>query len=74
MALKRYIGPFPAVEVRVAGHDYGVVERGAAIAVPDELADQVIWQDENWEDGAAKAAAEKPVNNKPADNNAKDVK
>lgn len=50
MALKRYIGPFPAVEVRIAGRDFGQVEKDQAIAVPDELAAEVAWQEELWED------------------------
>lgn len=70
MALKRYTGPFPAVEVRIAGEDFGKVAKGDAIAVPDDLANQVVWQDDLWEDGAA----EKPAAVKADDKAGKDSK
>lgn len=83
MALMRYVGPYPEVSVRVAGHDIGNVENGGSIVVPDELASQVEWS-EHWEDGSkteekkkvkaeektTKAQAKEPVNT--AEDNAKD--
>lgn len=52
MALKRYIGPADAVEVRLMGEDYGRVEHGEALSVPDEVAEKLAWPAENWEDAA----------------------
>ena len=69
MALKRYIGPWPEVDVRIAGIDYGRIEKGASVAVPDDLAEGIYWQPELWEDGADKPV-DKPVDAKAA----KDVK
>ena len=54
--LKRYIGHQTPVSVVIGGEDFGFVETGEAIAVPDDLANSVIWPEENWEDGAAKAS------------------
>ena len=62
MALKRYVGPHAEVSVRVAGVDYGIVKKGAAVSVPDELASQVEWPSKLWQDGASPA----PVVSKPA--------
>lgn len=57
MALKRYIGPYDAVEVKVAGRELGIVEKDGSIVVPDELAELVAWSPELWEDGAPKPVA-----------------
>ena len=54
--LKRYIGHQSPVSVVIGGEDFGYVETGEAIAVPDDLANSVVWPEENWEDGAAKAS------------------
>ena len=50
MALKRYIGPHDSVTVSVAGNDFGMVEHGSSLAVPDELAESVAWPEDHWED------------------------
>jgi len=49
MALKKYVGPFDAVTVRVAGNELGTVENGASIVVPDELAGLTEWPADHWE-------------------------
>lgn len=58
MALMRYIGPYDEVRVSVAGIEFGPVEKDGSIAVPDELAQQVVWN-EHWEDASKDAAAKK---------------
>ncbi|MGH7239682.1 MAG: hypothetical protein ACREHG_06405 [Candidatus Saccharimonadales bacterium] len=50
--LKRYIGNISPAKIRIAGQDFGVVETGDAIVVPDELANSVAWPEYNWQDGA----------------------
>jgi hypothetical protein len=52
MALKKYVGPQEAVKLTVAGVEFGVVEKGGSVAVPDELANSVGWSADLWEDGA----------------------
>lgn len=49
--LKRYMGQESPVRVVIAGHDFGVVETGDAIAVPDDLVNAVAWPEANWSDG-----------------------
>ena len=49
MALMRYTGPYDAVDVKVAGHELGIVERGESIAVPDDLAALTEWPPECWQ-------------------------
>jgi hypothetical protein len=53
--LKRYIGHQSPVSVILGGEDFGYVETGDSIAVPDDLANSLSWPEENWADGAAKA-------------------
>lgn len=50
--LKRYIGPFSPVTVVIAGQDFGMVETGDSLAVPDDLANSVAWPETNWADDA----------------------
>jgi hypothetical protein len=50
--LKRYMGVVSPAKIRIAGHDFGVVETGDAIVVPDDLANSVAWPEANWVDGA----------------------
>lgn len=50
--LKRYVGSISPAKIRVAGHDFGVVEYGDAIVVPDDLVNSVAWPEANWADGA----------------------
>jgi hypothetical protein len=59
VALFKYVGPLPEVEVHVAGNEIGVVEKGGSIVVPDELANQVAWS-EHWQraDNESPAPAE----------------
>jgi len=52
--LKRYIGHQSPVSVVVGGQDFGYVETGDQIVVPDDLADSVTWPEENWADGDSK--------------------
>jgi hypothetical protein len=52
--LKRYIGHQSPVSVVLGGEDFGYVETGDSIAVPDDLANSLSWPEENWEAGAAK--------------------
>lgn len=52
MALKTYIGPLAAVEVKIAGHQLGIVEKGTARFIPDDLVDLVEWPADHWRDGA----------------------
>lgn len=49
--LKRYMGPESPVRVVIAGHDFGFVKTGEAIAVPDDLANSVAWPERNWASG-----------------------
>jgi len=49
--LKRYVGQFSPVTVVIAGEDFGLVETGDTIVVPDDLANSVAWAEENWADG-----------------------
>ena len=48
--LKRYIGSIQEVSVVIAGKDYGVVNTGDSIPVPDDIAASVSWPETNWED------------------------
>jgi hypothetical protein len=59
MALKRYIGPADAVEVRLMGEPYGLVEHGETLVVPDDLAAALAWPESHWED--VKPASRKEV-------------
>jgi len=60
MALKRYKGHFAeGVELRVMGESFGTLKPGESVAVPDELAEQVTWPEDVWEDVAEKAAKSK---------------
>lgn len=62
--LKRYVGHQSPVSVVIGGEDFGYVETGESIAVDDELAKTVVWPEENWEDGAAKASTPAKADNK----------
>ena len=62
--LKRYIGHVSPASIRIAGQDFGVVETGEAIVIPDELADAVAWPEENWEDGAPESKSKKDSDTK----------
>lgn len=53
--LKRYIGHQSPVSVVLGGEDFGYVETGDSIVVPDDLAKTISWPDTNWEDGPSKA-------------------
>lgn len=59
MALKTYVGPHDSVDLRVAGHDIGTVERGSAIFIPDHLVNLVHWPEAFWQDGAPELAKAK---------------
>jgi hypothetical protein len=52
--LKRYIGPDDEVRVVVAGTEIGVVKKGEAIAISDDVANTVVWPDELWSDDKPK--------------------
>jgi hypothetical protein len=65
--LKRYIGHQSPVSVVLGGEDFGYVETGDSIAVPDDLANTLSWPEDNWADGAAKAKA-KPSTAAKSDN------
>lgn len=52
--LKTYIGDLSPVSVVVGGQDFGAVETGDSIVVPDDLANSVAWPEANWADGPAK--------------------
>lgn len=52
--LKRYIGRTSPARIVIAGREFGVVETGDSIPVPDDLANSVAWPESNWEDGAPK--------------------
>jgi hypothetical protein len=54
--LKRYIGHQSPVSIVLNGEDFGYVETGDSIAVPDELANSLSWPEDNWADGAAKSS------------------
>lgn len=47
--LKRYIGN-DEVTVTLAGQDFGTVNTGDSIPVPDELANSLSWPESLWED------------------------
>jgi len=66
--LKRYVGQHSPVQVVIAGNDFGFVETGDAIAVPDELANSVAWPESNWSDEATPQADEAPQITDSADN------
>lgn len=66
--LKRYVGHQSPVSVILGGEDFGYVETGDSIVVPDDLADALSWPEENWEDGAPKPKA-KTKAKAPADDN-----
>jgi hypothetical protein len=51
--LKRYIGDVSPATIYVGGQDFGTVETGDSIAIPDDLAESVAWAEENWEDVAS---------------------
>jgi hypothetical protein len=57
--LKRYIGPNDEVRVVVAGTEIGVVKKGDAIAISEELAKSVEWSEDLWADDAPKPEAKK---------------
>ena len=49
--LKRYINEdVSPAQIRIAGQDFGTVETGDAIVVPNDLANSVAWPEGNWED------------------------
>jgi hypothetical protein len=50
--LKRYIGRESPARIVIAGKDFGTVETGESIPVPDDLANSVAWPEANWADGA----------------------
>lgn len=54
--LKLYIGHQSPVSVILGGEDFGYVETGDSIVVPDDLANSLSWPEENWADGAAKSS------------------
>jgi hypothetical protein len=54
--LKRYIGHQSPVSIVLNGEDFGYVETGDSVAVPDDLANSLSWPEANWEDGAAKSS------------------
>lgn len=62
--LKRYIGHQSPVSVVVGGEDFGYVETGDSIVVPDDLANSVSWPEENWAAGAAKPRGKTSTSNK----------
>jgi hypothetical protein len=58
--LKTYIGPFAqGVEVVIAGVSYGILKPGDSLALSDEVANQVAWSDEIWQDETPVKNAEK---------------
>ena len=60
--LKRYVGPYDEVQVYVAGNELGVVKKGEAIAVPDDVATLAEWPADHWQDGEpARPATSKTV-------------
>jgi hypothetical protein len=61
--LKRYMGEISPAKIRIAGQDFGVVETGDAIVVPDDLANSVAWPEANWTDGAPSKDDDKKENN-----------
>ena len=66
MALFTYDGPYPEVDLKVAGNEIGSVKKGESIVVPDDLAKQVEWQD-YWiraDESKPKLAAAVPVKGK----------
>jgi hypothetical protein len=65
--LKRYIGHQSPVEVVIGGENFGTVETGDQIVVPDDLADSISWSEDNWEDGAAKASTTDNKSNEKSD-------
>lgn len=60
MALFTYDGDYAAVDLRVAGHDLGTVEKGGSIVVPDELASLTEWPD-YWKRADEPKTEQKPV-------------
>lgn len=46
--LKRYMGRVSPARIVIAGQEFGVVETGDAIVVPDDVANSVDWPEENW--------------------------
>jgi hypothetical protein len=62
--LKQYIGHQSPVSVILGGEDFGYVETGDSIVVPDDLANSLSWSEENWADGASKPKAKSSTTNK----------
>lgn len=48
--LKRYIGSVAEVSVVIQGTDYGLIKTGESLSVPDEVAENAAWPEDNWED------------------------
>ena len=60
MALKRYKGHFgEGVEVVIMGESYGHLKPGDSVVVPDEIAEQVAWPEDIWEDAKPPAKEKK---------------
>jgi hypothetical protein len=72
--LKRYIGHQSPVSIVLNGEDFGYVETGDSIAVPDELANSLSWPEDNWADGAAKAKAKPKASTADTSDNKNDEK
>lgn len=53
--LKQYIGPFDEVEVIAFGKSYGNVKPGESVAIPDDVASQLAWSEEIWQDATAES-------------------
>jgi hypothetical protein len=62
--LKQYIGHQSPVSVVLGGEDFGYVETGDSIVVPDDLANSLSWSEENWAAGASKSKAKSSTDNK----------
>jgi len=56
--LKRYVGRVSPARIVIGGRDFGTVETGDSIVVPDDLANSVAWPEGNWADGAPKKSKE----------------
>jgi hypothetical protein len=61
--LKRYMGEISPAKIKIAGRDFGVVETGDAIVIPDDLANSVAWPEANWANGVPSKVEDKKEDN-----------